>query len=213
MGATREQPGRRATTKARNRRRLLDAAADHLAQHGTTGSLLEDIAAQADLTKGAIYSIFKSKNGLLAAVMADLVEQGADAFQPPTPHSAADDRDLATALRDYGQQYGTALGSHMSRATLLLELELALYAFRSEELTREFAPRAQTRTDALAAALTGRRRPDGTPCTPEHAHAIAVAVISALQGLAQHGALTTLPVPLDLFADVAAALATLPESP
>ncbi|GII95455.1 TetR/AcrR family transcriptional regulator [Sinosporangium siamense] len=213
MGATSEQPGRRATAKAHNRRRLLDAAADHLVRHGAGGPLLEEIAAQADLTKGAIYSIFKSKHGLLSALMADLVEQEA-CDMAVTPYGLnGDDRDLATALADYGRRYGDVIRRQMSNAALLLELELLLHSARSEAAAQEFPPRAEARVSALAGALAGRPRPDGTPLTSEHATVTATVVIAAMQGLAQHNSLGLYPVPVELFAGTAATLAALPVAP
>ncbi|SNT37574.1 TetR/AcrR family transcriptional regulator [Rhodococcoides kyotonense] len=51
---------------------LLDIARDMFAERGFAGVGLEDVAAQAEMTRGAVYHHFKSKNGLFAAVLDDV---------------------------------------------------------------------------------------------------------------------------------------------
>src|SRR5271157_2166694 len=63
----------RRPTRVEVRRRLLDAALDVFAEHGFDTANLDQVAAAAGLTKGAIYSNFASKDDLFYAMMAEQV--------------------------------------------------------------------------------------------------------------------------------------------
>ncbi len=54
--------------KAQTRARLLDAAASVYARRGFEGATLDEVAAEAGFTKGAVYSHFGSKENLLLAL-------------------------------------------------------------------------------------------------------------------------------------------------
>ena len=60
----------RSARKALTRERLLEAAARVYAQHGFGGATLDEVAAEAGLTKGAVYSHFGSKENLLLLQLA-----------------------------------------------------------------------------------------------------------------------------------------------
>jgi AcrR family transcriptional regulator len=59
--------GKRARTKAK----LLEAAASVIAEKGLDRSSLADIAARADMTRGAVYGNFKNKDELFLALIAE----------------------------------------------------------------------------------------------------------------------------------------------
>ena len=59
----------RSARRAQTRVRLLQAAAEVYALHGFGGATLDEVAAQAGLTKGAVYDHFGSKENLLLALM------------------------------------------------------------------------------------------------------------------------------------------------
>ena len=64
------------------RRHLLEAAAVVFARDGFHGASLDDVAATAGFTKGAVYSNFKSKEDLFLALFDDrLVREAADMQQ------------------------------------------------------------------------------------------------------------------------------------
>lgn len=70
----------RGERKAQTRARLLDAAARVYARRGFDGATLDEVAAEAGFTKGAVYSHFGSKENLLLALsererVAQLAEQ------------------------------------------------------------------------------------------------------------------------------------------
>jgi len=62
--------------RALTRQHLLKAAAMVFARDGFHGASLDDIAATAGFTKGAVYSNFKSKDDLFLAVLEDRYERG-----------------------------------------------------------------------------------------------------------------------------------------
>lgn len=71
---------------------LLKIARTLFAEHGYAAVALEDLAARGQVTRGAVYHHFKSKNGLFAAVLdsvaaavADTVEAAANTATPQNP--------------------------------------------------------------------------------------------------------------------------------
>ncbi|UWF77950.1 MULTISPECIES: TetR/AcrR family transcriptional regulator [Microbacterium] len=91
-------PRASAADAAETARRVLDAALHRFAADGFAGASMDDIAADAAVTRGAVYHHYGSKAGLLAAVVAQLQQSVADAVV-----AAAGDAPPAAALR---------LGSH-----------------------------------------------------------------------------------------------------
>jgi AcrR family transcriptional regulator len=60
---------------------LLDAALQVFAERGFAGASLDEVAAAAGLTKGAIYSNFESKDDLFFAMMSDQVSTSIEAIR------------------------------------------------------------------------------------------------------------------------------------
>lgn len=67
-----DKPSARAKSAAENRQRLISAARMAFARDGYADSSMDEITAAAGLTRGALYHSFGSKQGLLAAVIAEL---------------------------------------------------------------------------------------------------------------------------------------------
>lgn len=65
----------RSARKAETRVRLLEAAARVYARRGFNGATLEEVAAEAGYTKGAVYGHFGSKENLLLALMEEHLTQ------------------------------------------------------------------------------------------------------------------------------------------
>src|SRR5690242_9466867 len=74
----------RAETKDHNRRALLAAAREIVARDGHRAKL-DEIAARAGLTTGAVYSLFGSKNDLFVALVADHLDPHADRLAAAIP--------------------------------------------------------------------------------------------------------------------------------
>ena len=58
----------------RTRRRIIEAAGRLFRRHGFAGAKIDEIMAEADLTRGGFYAHFDSKSDLFAAVMQDELE-------------------------------------------------------------------------------------------------------------------------------------------
>jgi AcrR family transcriptional regulator len=91
------RPGRAAV-----RRRLLDAAVHVFAERGYASANLDQVAAAAGLTKGAIYSNFESKDDLFFAMMEDQVLRRVEAIRATLEASAGAPREQRT-LHDIGR--------------------------------------------------------------------------------------------------------------
>lgn len=63
---------RTAAGAARTRQRVIDAAIEVFAQHGIHAATLEDVAAGAGVTRGAVYGHFRGKPAPVAAVLGGL---------------------------------------------------------------------------------------------------------------------------------------------
>ncbi|MFD7135803.1 TetR/AcrR family transcriptional regulator [Streptomyces sp. NPDC059894] len=68
LGPTADEPCLRADA-ARNRARLLDAAARLIAEHGAGAVTMEAVAAAADVGKGTVFRRFGDRTGLLTALL------------------------------------------------------------------------------------------------------------------------------------------------
>jgi AcrR family transcriptional regulator len=90
MKMERTQVNQRAKTMAENRAKLISAARKAFAEKGFAASSMDDLTADAGLTRGALYHNFGDKRGLLAAVVEQIdSEMAARAHQAGA--KAADD--------------------------------------------------------------------------------------------------------------------------
>lgn len=190
---------RRRPTREETRRRVLAAAERVFAEHGIEAASVDDVAAAAGLTKGAVYSNFRSKSELVIALMEehvlDLQRAAAELFD-----KAADADD---ALRETG--------------TLLIEAARTDTGWR--RLMIAYAMR-DSGDPAIRAALRERRRELRSavaglverlseqygwtlPFTPEET---AVVVLALSNGFLVEGRLNSDSVPDDLLGRVLAAL-------
>lgn len=97
----------RAEQRERNRGRLLDAAERVFAERGYRVATVDDVAAAAGLTKGAVYSRFASKQALFLAAVERRYQERAAAFvaamsgpAPLTDRSALAALDFAGSIND-----------------------------------------------------------------------------------------------------------------
>jgi AcrR family transcriptional regulator len=123
-----EQPTKRQEKREHTRTALLDAAERLWAERGIHGASLDEIAAAAGLTKGAVYSNFTGKTDLLLALL-DRYTQANLALRrcatPPCP-SAEEVRPVALLLmefwlygmRDYAAGWRIADWYHNRRVNL-----------------------------------------------------------------------------------------------
>jgi len=139
---------------------------------------VDEIAAEAGYSKGALYWHFSSKEALLVA----LVEERID-----TPmrelvallESAPPDRDMSLeATREFARQLKD------DREAVLVDREYWSLAIRDPELRARYVERQTELRDALAAAMEARARHLGTPELTMPGEDVARIVMSIIGGLA-----------------------------
>lgn len=163
--------------RALTREHLLEAAAMVFARDGFQGSSLDEIAATAGFTKGAVYSNFKSKDDLFLAVLDERFERGRAAIRGvlDTPEARSPDQWkplVASAVRE----------SLWDESWTMLFLEFVLYAARNPQARLKLA--AWTRhslsqvEQLLAEEYDAAGKPPGYP--PADLAMISVALFDGL---------------------------------
>lgn len=111
--------------KAQTRERLLDAAAEVFARRGFEAASLDEVAAAAGYTKGAVYSNFAGKTDLLIALLERRIEvQSAQYSRRFEGHDA---EEVALSLLQPADQM-----SESEKQFLVLLVEFWLHAMRDE---------------------------------------------------------------------------------
>jgi AcrR family transcriptional regulator len=111
--------------KAQTRARLLDAAEVVFARRGFVAASLDEVAEEAGLTKGAVYSNFDSKEDLFQAVLDDRYNEQTMRIADLVDQSASFDEQAAEGARlllDFFKH---------ERTWTLLALEFDAYAIRN----------------------------------------------------------------------------------
>ncbi|MGX2993066.1 TetR/AcrR family transcriptional regulator [Streptomyces sp. JNUCC 64] len=179
--------GRRAESRRRNAEALVDAARRQFLAHGYHAVGIEAIARDADLTTGAIYSIFGAKLGLLHAVVDSRfvpVENAARALGE-NPRLPAED-----VVEAWTRAWYDSATAPDGRGVLRLEAEATALALGDDKAEETFRASAVWPRNTLAGLLTGRRAASGLPDAvlgPGQADRAASVVVALLRGLAlQH---------------------------
>lgn len=170
------------TRAARAQRReardeLLSAALRVFAEHGYRDASVDQIAAAAGYSKGALYWHFASKEEVLFALLDERIDA-------PTRElvalleSAPPERDMSVeASREFTRRLTS------QRDAVLVEREYWTLAIRDPELRARYAERQQELRDALARGLEARARHLGTGEIPMPAEDVARIVMSVMGGL------------------------------
>jgi AcrR family transcriptional regulator len=170
----------RAASKAANRQALLDAARDLVSRGGAAVSV-DAIASAADLTTGAVYSIFGSKNDLLAALIAENMAR-IDEFLAPISNPALT---LEQAVDAYVDAW-LATYELDTLAQSKFELQVLVSAVEDTSLTEKLTLATASETAAIVKLFTNRRMPgaDGSHdrTSPEQARDVALAIQAFLSG-------------------------------
>jgi AcrR family transcriptional regulator len=193
----------REESKARTRKDLLRAANRLFIRKGFVATSLADIAEEAGLTKGAVYSNFESKEDLFLA----LFGEPRDASRSAVGEDLAP-ADLSGVSGDTPEARARAWGEHLAtlhpkRRNVALFLEMNAFALRNDRTRAWVAEHNQrffTELGTDLAALLGT--PDADP------EVLGLVAQSLYAGLQMHGAFRTEPLPDDVFAQVYEVLAT-----
>jgi AcrR family transcriptional regulator len=160
------------------RRHLLDAAAAVFARDGYHGASLDDVAATAGFTKGAVYSNFKSKEDLFLAVLDDHFERERGAVQHALGEDVGGDKRQEQLPRVQG-----AIEQSFGDEWTALYLEFVLYARHNPALREKLAARARRQYDDTIGMLEAVYADIGA--APNHPMPVLARVSMALfEGLA-----------------------------
>jgi AcrR family transcriptional regulator len=191
----RRQDGRRAEARGTARERLLDAAAQVFTERGYRAASVEDIAAAAGVTKGAVYWNFQGKEDLFFALIDERVDRRARELMGVTEQAP---REAATAPLI---SRGITSIVEEQQALILLLGEYWSLAVRDEKLRVGYVERQRALRDSLARALEARHRTTGVPLTVP-AGALATGIIALAIGLAQERIADPEAVPEDLLGEL-----------
>jgi AcrR family transcriptional regulator len=173
---------------------VLDAAGEVFARRGYERATINEIAAEAGLSKGSVYWNFASKEDLFLALLDERIDGPVRAVMelsrttpPEQPSAAAVDAGIRALVRDQPQFF-----------QLLLEYWAA--AARDPDLRARYVERQQQLRAALAEVLR-TRQPDDIPFQVP-AESLATAFVALGFGLAQEALLDPDGVPEGLFGEI-----------
>ena len=183
------------------RRALLDAAAAVFARQGIEAASLDEVAAEAGFTKGAIYSNFDGKEGLIDALVADRTSAYLDLGL-----EAVDSLDTSLVLQ--AQVLGDRLtaANEEQRDWHLLFFELWQRAVRSPDPGRSAFHGQRTSMRAVIAETIEEHAAASGADLPVPPAELAVVLMALANGLAMERMLAPSDVPPDLFGRVLALL-------
>src|SRR4051812_15177757 len=114
--------------KAMTRSKLLDAAAAVFARRGFNGASLDDVAEEAGLTKGAVYSNFASKDDLIATLLEERLGEPQYGIPDQVDQQASREEQARQAAALFMQMFERDRDMH------LLDLEFMAHMARNPEL-------------------------------------------------------------------------------
>jgi AcrR family transcriptional regulator len=160
----------RETTRAR----LLEAAGRVFARRGLHAATVDDIAAEAGFTKGAVYSNFDGKEDLFLAVLEDRLERRLRDVE-----EAFAGADSLAGVRGGGRQLAGLVEA--DRDLWLLFVECWVQAVRDPRLGRRFADLYRSLRQAVGRLVTARFDQRGIPL-PAAPSQLAAAAIALAEG-------------------------------
>jgi len=160
------------------REELLTAALHVFARRGYDQAGVDEIAAEAGYSKGALYWHFSGKEDLLTALLEERIDAPAREIVELL-QSAHPERDMSVeAARAFARRL------REQREAVLLDREYWSLAIRDPELRARYIARQTDLRVALAKALQARMDHLGTPDLPLGAEQVARIVMSIISGLA-----------------------------
>ena len=140
----------RAESKERTRQRLLAEARRLFRERGYAATSLEQIADAAEVTKGAIYGHFASKEDLLLSA----IEAGRETTPDFVPMLNDQSRPLRERLAEFGRAVATEEPDDAAEIAMFLEFFAAL--LRAPEALQRYSSGLERRLRELAAADTDK---------------------------------------------------------
>jgi AcrR family transcriptional regulator len=177
------------------RAQLLAAAAEVFARRGFRDASVDEVAARAGYSKGAVYWHFSGKEDLFFALMEERVDR-------PT-REMIDLLESAPPDQDMGPEASRRFVELMQseRELLLLRHEYWSQAVRDSKLRSRYAKRQGKLRKALGKALVTRVEHLGGPADPATAEQMATVAMALASGLAQERLIDRRAVPDGLLGD------------
>ena len=182
------------------REELLTAAVHVFARRGYEQAGVDEIAAEAGYSKGALYWHFSGKEELLTALLDERIDAPAREMVALLESGPVD--------RDMSVEAAGAFARRLreQREAVLLDREYWSLAIRDPALRARYIARQTDLRRALAAALQARMRHLGTPDLPMGAEQVARIVMTIIGGLAVDELIEPGSVDPDLIAETLAVL-------
>jgi len=169
-------PRRRGEEQPDTRTRLLDAAAQVFSERGFAASSVDDVAAAAGMSKGAVYWNFDSKDDLIEALIEERVIGPLRALIEFTRSAPADQPTAGTA--------GDVITAVLDQRQLLqLFYEYWIAGVRDPEKRKHNIELQRDLRDALGEALDARREHLGMPELEISGRDVATAYTALAQGM------------------------------
>ncbi len=178
MSSDKKQPKKRSRpTRAQTRARLLQAAGEVFAERGYDRASLDDVAAAAGLTKGAVYSSFAGKDELFYALMTERIGERLTLVAEAVERQSRPE----TMTSDAGSGLMGLISSQVDWH--LLFIEFWARAVRDPSLREEFARHRRAAREVIARFLEQQAAQVGVDL-PAPADQLAVAVLALSNGIA-----------------------------
>lgn len=190
--------------KARTRTQLIAAAAAVFGRRGFVAASLDEVAEEAGLTKGAVYSNFDSKEDLFQAVIDERLNE-------PMRHGAEIIDSTMGTSEDHAMAGARVFVDtvEQEREVFLLALEFNIHVARHPELASAFKARNREQLQRVAEIISSKSSQESPLPLPAEQMAIAVEALS--QGIALQKLADPESVPDDLLGRVYALLFQLPD--
>lgn len=167
--------------RQQTRETLIEAAAQVFAERGFQGASLDEVAAVAGFTKGAVYSNFKSKDDLFLAVLESRFDRNLAALHATLDAAKGEPDEHLFDFIDYLRpQFGT--GDDEWGA---LYYEFCLYARRNPEVKAKLAAFQRADVSAVARIIENEHTRHGIEADEpdEHLARIVVALVNGLSSM------------------------------
>lgn len=187
---------RRRPPREEVRRRILEAATEVFLERGFAGASLEEIAATAGFSKGAVYSNFEDKDALFLALAEEEFTWRLDQLSAALADAPEDPEAGAEAA---GLSMMRALAAHQRMHVLFSEFRV--HADRNPGTRRRFAQRRAETRATLADTVAAYAERAGVELTMPADH-VATVLLALTNGLALERLGQPEAVPDELFGEV-----------
>jgi AcrR family transcriptional regulator len=194
------KPLTREESRAQTRARLLDGARAVFARRGYHAATVDEVAAQAGFTTGALYSNFKGKEDLFLAVVEDMIAREVREYTEIFEGGATFDQ----RARGGADRWMELLGEDPDYFRLFVELWSA--AIRDPGLRAKFAERSGALRDATTRMIEAEAAELEVDASSDDARTLATVVNALGNGLAMERLMFPGSVPDNLFGDILAVL-------